>query len=86
MAMVTDYDCWHDGHDAVTVDQVVAVLHQNSANAAKAVRAAVAAMPRERACACTTALQFAILTSPDAIPEATREKLAPLLAKYSRKT
>ena len=86
IAMVTDYDCWHDGHDAVTVDQVVAVLHQNSANAAKAVRAAVAAMPRERACACTTALQFAILTSPDAIPEATREKLAPLLAKYSRKT
>ncbi len=52
MAMVTDYDCWHEGHDAVTVDQVVAVLHQNSANAAKAVRAAVAAMPRERTCAC----------------------------------
>ena len=39
MAMVTDYDCWHDGHDAVTVDQVVAVLHQNSANAAMAVKA-----------------------------------------------
>ncbi len=54
MAMVTDYDCWHEEHDAVTVDQVVAVLHQNSANAARAVRAAVAAMPRERACACAT--------------------------------
>jgi 5'-methylthioadenosine phosphorylase len=82
MAMVTDYDCWHQGHDAVTVDQVIAVLHQNSANAAKAVRAAVAEMPRERACACATALQFAILTSPEAIPAATRNKLDLLLGRY----
>ena len=82
MAMVTDYDCWHDGHDAVTVEQVIAVLHQNSANAAKAVRTAVAAMPRERACACATALKFAIITSPEAIPAATRTKLDLLLHKY----
>jgi 5'-methylthioadenosine phosphorylase len=82
MAMVTDYDCWHQEHDAVTVDQVVAVLHQNSANAARAVRAAVAAMPRERACACATALKFAILTSPEAFPAATRNKLDLLLGKY----
>ena len=82
MAMVTDYDCWHDGHDAVTVEQVIAVLHQNSANAAKAVRTAVAAMPRERACACSTALKFAIITSPEAIPAATRNKLDLLLRKY----
>jgi 5'-methylthioadenosine phosphorylase len=85
MAMVTDYDCWHDSHDAVTIDQVLAVLHQNSANAAKAVRAAVAGMPRERSCPCATALQFAIITSPEAIPAASREKLAPLLDKYSSK-
>jgi 5'-methylthioadenosine phosphorylase len=83
MAMVTDYDCWHEGHDAVTVDQVVAVLHQNSANAAVAVRAAVAAMPKERTCACATALKFAILTSPEAIPAATRTKLDLLLRKYT---
>jgi 5'-methylthioadenosine phosphorylase len=83
MAMVTDYDCWHDGHDSVTVEQVIAVLHQNSANAANAVRAAVAAMPRDRACACATALKYAILTSKDAIPEATRKKLDLLLHKYS---
>jgi 5'-methylthioadenosine phosphorylase len=80
--MVTDYDCWHDGHDAVTVEQVIAVLHQNSANAAKAVRTAVAAMPRERVCACATALKFAIITSPEAIPAATRNKLDLLLHKY----
>jgi len=83
MAMVTDYDCWHEEHDAVTVDQVIAVLHQNSANAARAVRAAVAGMPRDRACACATALKFAILTSPEAIPAATRAKLDLLLGKYN---
>jgi 5'-methylthioadenosine phosphorylase len=83
MAMVTDYDCWHESHDAVTVDQVVAVLHQNSANAAIAVRAAVAAMPKDRTCPCATALKFAILTSPEAIPAATRAKLDLLLGKYT---
>ncbi len=82
MAMVTDYDCWHEGHDAVTVDQVIAVLHQNSANAAKAIRAAIAAMPTERTCACSTALKFAILTSPEAIPAAALKKLDLLLGKY----
>ena len=52
MAMVTDYDCWREGHDDVTVDQVVAVLHQNADNAAKVVRSAIAAMPNERTCGC----------------------------------
>jgi 5'-methylthioadenosine phosphorylase len=83
MAMVTDYDCWHQAHEEVSVDQVIAVLHQNSANAATAVRATVAAMPRERTCPCATALKFAILTSREAIPEATRKKLDVLLSKYS---
>jgi 5'-methylthioadenosine phosphorylase len=58
------------------------VLNQNAANAAKVVRAAVAAMPRERNCACATALQFAILTHADAVPQATREKLELLIGKY----
>ena len=71
VAMVTDYDCWHEGHDDVTIDQIVAVLNQNSANAAAVVKTAVAAMPRDRKCACATSLQFAMLTSPDAIPPAT---------------
>jgi 5'-methylthioadenosine phosphorylase len=82
MAMVTDYDCWHETHEAVTVDQVVAVLHQNSENAAKAVRAAIAAMPRERTCPCATALKFAVITNKDVIPAETRNKLDLLLGKY----
>ena len=85
MAMVTDYDCWREGHDDVTVDQIVAVLHQNAANACSVVRAAVAAMPKERSCACASALKYAILTSPDAVPAAARERLDLLVGKYLNK-
>ncbi len=81
-AMVTDYDCWHEGHDDVTVDQIVAVLHQNAENAARVIRSAVATMPAERTCPCASALQYAILTSRDAIPAAVREKLDLLIGKY----
>jgi 5'-methylthioadenosine phosphorylase len=82
VAMVTDYDCWREGHDDVTVEQIVAVLNQNAANACKVVKAAVAAMPRERKCACASALKYAMLTDPKAIPSQTREKLDLLIGKY----
>jgi 5'-methylthioadenosine phosphorylase len=83
MAMVTDYDCWREGHDDVTIDQIVAVLHQNADNASKVVRAAVAAEHgREKTCNCGDALKYAILTDRKAIPKETREKLSILLDKY----
>jgi 5'-methylthioadenosine phosphorylase len=82
MAMVTDYDCWREGHDDVTVDQVVAVLHQNADNATKVVRSAITAMPRQKSCACGDALKYAILTDRKAIPAAARQKLGILLDKY----
>lgn len=82
MAMVTDYDCWREGHDDVTVDQVVAVLHQNAENAAKVVKAAILAMPTDRTCACASALKFAVLTDRKAIPADTKKRLALLLDKY----
>jgi 5'-methylthioadenosine phosphorylase len=83
IAMVTDYDCWREGHDDVTVDQVVAVLHQNADNASKVVRAAVAAVhTQEKACTCRDALKYAILTDRKAIPAETRQKLSILLDKY----
>ena len=85
MAMVTDYDCWREGHDDVTVDEIVAVLNQNAANACKVVAAAVAAVPRERTCACATALKHAILTDPAGIPAETRAKLELLIGKYLSK-
>jgi 5'-methylthioadenosine phosphorylase len=85
VAMVTDYDCWHTGHDAVTVDQVIKVLHTNSENAEKVIRQVVALMPRERKCKCASALEHAIMTDPARIPPATRQKLGLLVDKYLNK-
>ena len=85
MAMVTDYDCWHPDHDAVTVEQVVKVLTINSGNAVRVMKQAVALMPAERKCKCGSALQYAIMTDPTTIPAATRQKLSLLLDKYLSK-
>lgn len=82
VAMVTDYDCWHPHHDEVTVDQIVAVLLKNAENACNVVREAVGAMPKERACKCGSALASAIITSKDAIPAATKDKLKLIIGKY----
>jgi 5'-methylthioadenosine phosphorylase len=82
IAMVTDYDCWHPHHDSVTVDQIVAVLMKNAANACEVLRETVAAMPKERSCKCGSALAHAILTDRDKIPPATRKKLSLILNKY----
>ena len=81
-AMVTDYDCWHPDHDAVTVNDIIANLLKNAENACQVVTEAVARMPRERACKCGAALSHAILTDRALIPETTRKKLGPIVAKY----
>src|SRR5271166_1231151 len=82
IAMVTDYDCWHPHHDAVTVEQIVSVLVKNAEHAAKVVKASVRAMPKARSCKCGRALAHAILTDPAKIPAATKEKLQLILGKY----
>jgi 5'-methylthioadenosine phosphorylase len=82
IAMVTDYDCWHPDHDAVTVSDIIANLTKNAENAAKVVAASVRAMPAKRECKCGSALSHALLTSRDAVPEATRKKLELLVGKY----
>jgi 5'-methylthioadenosine phosphorylase len=83
LAMVTDYDCWHPDHDAVTVDQVVANLGQNAATAKAVLRAAVARIRAEpRECECATALKYALLTPPDRVPAEVKRQLAPLIGKY----
>ena len=82
VAMVTDYDCWHEEHDAVTVSDIIANLQKNAENACKVVANAVAAMPERRECKCGLALQHALITDPKTVPEATRKKLELLVAKY----
>ena len=82
IALVTDYDCWHPSHDAVTVDQVIAVLNQNSENAQKLIRETVRLLDERRPCKCGAALQSAILTDRSKVPAATKEKLKLLIQKY----
>jgi 5'-methylthioadenosine phosphorylase len=82
IAMVTDFDCWHPGHDAVSVTDIIRVLNQNAANAARVVTEALAQMPVERNCKCGAALAHALITDRSTIPAATKEKLHLLIAKY----
>jgi len=82
VAMVTDYDCWHEDHDAVTVSDIIANLMQNAENASKVVAGAVAKLPAARTCKCGSALSHAILTDRSLVPEATRRKLGILVDKY----
>ena len=82
LAMVTDYDCWHPEHDAVTVKQVIEYLTRNVENARKIIRAAVARLPQQHKCKCGSALAHAILTDRKSIPVATKKKLALLVGKY----
>jgi 5'-methylthioadenosine phosphorylase len=82
IALVTDYDCWHPAHDAVTVDQVLAVLRQNSENAQKLIRQTVGLLDAQRPCKCGSALKSAILTDHSQVPPATKEKLKLLIEKY----
>src|SRR6266568_4543220 len=82
VAMVTDYDCWHPHHDAVTVTDIIANLNRNAENACKVVAATVANMPETRECRCGSALKHALITDPKVIPETTRKKLELLVGKY----
>jgi 5'-methylthioadenosine phosphorylase len=82
VAMVTDYDCWHPEHAAVTVTDIIANLTKNAENAAKVVEAAVRAMPAARECKCGSALAHALITDRKTITDATRKKLELLVGKY----
>ena len=82
MALVTDYDCWHPAHDAVTVAEVVQNLKKNAENAQKIIRAAVKRLPVTRACSCRNALQNAILTDLSKVPPRTKTRLELLLKRY----
>ncbi len=90
VALVTDYDCWHETEEAVTVGAILATLHQNVALAKRLLRGAVESAAAVTSCECQQALQHAIVTDPNRIPPALRRRLALLtgrvlpLAKGSR--
>nr|MDQ5838591.1 S-methyl-5'-thioadenosine phosphorylase [Acidobacteriota bacterium] len=85
LALVTDYDCWHEDHDAVSVETVVENLNKNVRNAQAIMREAVRRLAQsERACACGSALRNAIFTPPDLWPEATTKRLEAIIKKYQK--
>ena len=84
LALVTDYDCWHPGHDAVTADSVIAYLNKNVRNAQLIIKDAVRQTGgKDRTCKCGTALKNAIFTAPHLWPAETRKKLDAIVGKYA---
>lgn len=82
IAMITDYDCWHPGHDSVTVATIIATLNQNATNAQNVLREAVKTLAVERNCRCGSALTHAIITDPKVVPAKTKKNLAAIIGKY----
>jgi 5'-methylthioadenosine phosphorylase len=82
IALVTDYDCWHPDHDSVTVEMVIANLTQNAKMAQEIIAGTVARLPYARTCECASALKYALVTRPDAIPDQVKQELWPIIGKY----
>jgi len=84
VAMVTDYDCWHPEHDAVTGQQVMEYLARNIKNVQGVIREAVPRVPVARSCKCGAALAHSIITEAKKIPPSTRKRLQLIIGKYLR--
>ena len=85
VALITDYDCWHPQHDAVTLNEIMANMGRNTENVQRAIREAVRSLNEERSCKCGSALAHAIVTDRKAISAATKKRLAPIIGKYMGK-
>jgi 5'-methylthioadenosine phosphorylase len=84
LALVTDYDCWHEAHDAVSVETVVEYLNKNVRNAQVIMCEAVRQLAdKPRTCKCGSALKNAIFTAPELWPEKTKKNLEAIVGKYS---
>jgi 5'-methylthioadenosine phosphorylase len=81
VALATDYDCWHETEEAVTVEAILTTLRQNVTLAKRLLRAVLPAVAAVKACGCQRSLQDAIITAPDQMPAALRRKLALLMGR-----
>ena len=81
VAMSTDYDCWHEDEDDVSVEAVIATLNKNADTARDIVKRVVGMIPRERGCGCKDATKYAVMTSPDAQPVEARRRLSLILGE-----
>jgi 5'-methylthioadenosine phosphorylase len=82
LALVTDYDCWREGSEAVSVEAVLSVLSENAAGARRTMRGAVGRIDADRACGCRDAMRFGIMTDRKTISDEARERLRPVAGRY----
>ena len=82
IALATDYDCWHEAEEDVTVEAILEILHKNVTTAQKIIKNAVSKIGSERKCPCKNALQNAILTEKNKIPKKTKKDLELIIGKY----
>ncbi len=82
IAMATDYDCWHETEEDVTVEAILQVMRANTTHAKHLIRSALPLLPAQRSCPCKDALRYAILTDPSRITTEARERLELLIGKY----
>jgi 5'-methylthioadenosine phosphorylase len=82
MALATDYDCWHETEEDVSVEAILAIMHQNVENARKAIAWTAGNIGEKAPCACSEALKFAIVTDLEAVPEDRKKDLEPITGKY----
>jgi 5'-methylthioadenosine phosphorylase len=85
MALVTDYDCWHETEEDVTAEAILANLLKNVGTAKNIIRGSISRIPQERTCPCATALKDALVTAPQLAPSQTLRKLELLIGKYINK-
>jgi len=86
IALSTDYDCWHETHEDVSIEAVLAIIRNNVATAKNIIRQTVKQLKGERSCPCAGALRYAIISDKEAIPDETREKLGLFIGKYLDQT
>jgi 5'-methylthioadenosine phosphorylase len=86
LSFVTDYDCWHEDEEPVTVEMVIEYLNKNVENAGKLVRQIISGCDKyQPTCNCDSALKYSIITSHDSIPKETYERLQPIIEKYIKR-
>jgi 5'-methylthioadenosine phosphorylase len=89
IALATDYDCWHDDHEDVSVDAVIAIIKQNVSTAKNIIKNAVERIVAERSernCTCVDALKYAVMTDESLFPAETAKTLKPLLGRYLKES
>jgi 5'-methylthioadenosine phosphorylase len=82
IAFVTDYDCWHEETENVSVREILRILAQSTKIAKSAIRSAVKLLPEKRECICATALKYAFVTGKKYVPKSTKKDLEPIIGKY----